>query len=102
MYNSATHDGLCRWQTSVQSEGAYARDTTETGEANLTARCPISLAIRQIVGCAENELASAFVGRTKASKLKVISRTIIRSLSGHAKIVDNFASVLCARLKTAV
>ena len=30
---------------------------TETGEANLTARRPISLAIRQIVGCAENELA---------------------------------------------
>lgn len=77
-----------------QPEGAYVRDTTKTGEANLTARCPISLAIRQIVGCAENELASAFVGRTKASKLKVISRTIIGSLSGHAKIVDNYASVL--------
>lgn len=102
MYNSGTHDELCRWQTSVQPEGAYARDTTETGEANLTARCPISLAIRQIVGCAENELASAFVGRTKASKLKVISQTIIRSLSEHAKIVDNFVSVLYARLKTAV
>lgn len=28
-----------------------ARDTTENGEANLTARCPISLATRQIVGC---------------------------------------------------
>lgn len=88
----------------VQKGGAYegARDTTENGEANLTARCPISLATRQIVGCsARGERAgwrlSAFVGRTKAPKLKVISRTIIGSLSGHAKIADDFASVLCPR-----
>lgn len=53
-----------------QSEGAYVRDTTKTGEANLTARCPISLAIRQIVGCAEKRAGICLCGPNESFEIE--------------------------------